>query len=476
MVNPLRVRQLSKNTYSSGTVVYQMCRDVRAQDNDALLFAQELAQKRGAQLIVNYVIWNYVWEGATRRFYDWVLPSLQEVEEVLRVHNIPLVITFEHEKLFDTQRTFQTVSSHIGAVVIDQLPLRFMRKWKEVFLKHNTTPLYEVDTHNCVPVWETSPKQEFSARTIRSKIHKKLPQFLESHGKLCVHDANQGLLKTLAPIDWNEIKSNIRCNEEVMGVGMFTPGEKGAHEVLEQFLDEKLTRYDTDRNDFTKDGQSNLSPYITHGNVSRRTIIRTLLEKKHLRVEEAFDDVANGSNGQMGSVASFIEECVVRAELAENFCFYNEKYDSFAGFPSWAKVTLVKASSDVREYIYSQEQFEQAETHDDLWNSAQRQMVETGKMHGYMRMYWAKKILEWTKSPEEAMRIAVCLNDIYELDGRDPNGFVGCAWSIGGLHDRPWFGRLVFGTVRYMAESGVKKRGDMKEYMKRWGEKGDGLF
>jgi deoxyribodipyrimidine photo-lyase len=262
----------------------------------------------------------------------------------------------------------------------------------------------------------------------------------------------------------------------VTGVGAFVPGEKGAHEALERFLDEKLTRYDADRNDFTKDGQSNLSPYIAHGNISRRTIMRTLLEKKKLRIEEAFDDVANGSNGQMGSVASFIEECVIRAELAENFCFYNENYDSCNGFPTWAKDTLTKASTDTREYIYTQEQFEKAQTHDDLWNSAQRQMVETGKMHGYMRMYWAKKILEWTKSKEEAMRIAVYLNDVYELDGRDPNGYVGCAWSIGGLHDRPWFGRPIFGTVRYMAESGLKKRGDIKEYMKKWGEKGERLF
>lgn len=475
-INPLRVRRLSEKEYTGGTVVYQMCRDIRAHDNDALIFAQELARKHTANLIVNYVIWNYEWEGATRRFYDWVLPSLREVEEALRRHNIPLVITFEHERLFNIKRTFQKAPSHIGAVVIDQLPLRFMKKWKEVFLERNDTTLYEVDAHNCIPVWETSPKQEFAARTIRSKIHEKLPHFLEQHQKLETHHENHDLLKTLAPIDWKSVQSTIRCNEDVSGVGTFVPGERGAQSVLDVFLHEKLHRYDADRNDFTKDGQSNLSPYIAHGNISRRTVIRRLLQETGLRIEEAFDAVANGSNGKMGSTASFIEECVVRAELAENFCYYNWAYDSFLGFPSWAKSALQKASTDRREYEYSREVFEEGKTHDELWNTAQLQMVKTGKMHGYMRMYWAKKILEWSKTGEEAMETAVYLNDTYELDGRDPNGYVGCAWSIGGVHDRAWFPRPIFGTVRYMAESGVKKRGDIEVYKATYLTIKDSLF
>lgn len=474
-VNALRIKKLSEKEYTGGTVVYQMCRDLRAHYNDALLFAQELAHKHGAQLIVNYVIWNYEWEGATRRFYDWILPSLEEIEVVLRKCNIPLVVTFEEEKLFTTKRTFQEVGAHIGAVVIDQLPLHFMRRWKEVFLRDNETPLYEVDTHNCVPVWGASEKQEFAARTIRGKLHKKLPVFLTPHEELTFHHENHELLKTIAAVDWKDTKMKIRCNEGVSGVGSFVPGEKAAHEMLERFLDAKIDSYDGLHNDFTKDGQSNLSPYISHGNISRRTIILRLLEKKKMTIGSAFSDTANGSNGHMGSVAAFIEECVVRAELADNFCYYNSNYDTFEGFPSWAKQSLEKGRTDKREYLYTLEEFRNGKTHDDLWNAAQLQMVETGKMHGYMRMYWAKKILEWTKSPEEAMRIAVYLNDVYELDGRDPNGYVGCAWSIGGVHDRPWFPRAIFGTVRYMAESGVKKKGDIKKYIEKF-SRGDQLF
>ncbi len=467
-VNPKRIQKLNEKEYKGGAVVYQMCRDIRAHDNDALLFAQELAKSKGAQLIVNYVIWNYEWEGATRRLYSWVIPSLREVEETLRAHNIPLTVTFEDKKLFKEVSKSKMISS-VGAVVIDQLPLRFMKKWKEIFLSlHKETSLYEVDTHNCIPVWEASPKQEFAARTIRGKIHAKLPSFLEEHGKLQNHNENDDLLKTLVANDWKMIASKIKCKESVMGVGSFAPGARGAEHTLKHFLSSKLTQYDTSRNDFTQDGQSNLSPYIAHGNISRRRIILELLKIAKVKIEDAFDPVMNGSNGRLGSVAAFIEECVVRAELSDNYCYYNSNYDKVAGFPAWAQATLDKARTDKRTYTYSLEDFEKGRTHDDLWNAAQLQMVKSGKMHGYMRMYWAKKILEWTKSPEEAMMIAVYLNDTYELDGRDPNGYVGCAWSIGGVHDRGWFPRPIFGTVRYMAESGVMKRGDISFYKDRW--------
>lgn len=463
MVNPLRVRRLSKKEYTGGTVVYAMCRDIRVYDNDALLYAQELAQKHNAELIVEYIIWNYTWVGATRRFYDWVIPSLQEVEKELRAHNIPLVIRYA-ESLSDIQ-----IQKGVGVVVVDELPLHFMTRWKKnILAKDSGVALYEVDAHNCIPVWGLSDKQEFAAHTIRRKVHAKLPDFLEEYGKLAIHHGNDASIKTFTHIDWKDVTYKIVCREDVTGVGMFTPGEKAAHKMLTDFLNIKLASYDTVRNKINIDGQSNLSPYISHGNISRRRIALSVVNHVNKPVEELFDKEKNGSNGSMGSVAAFIEECVVRAEISENFCFYNPHYDSYKGFPAWAKETLEKASSDTREYVYTKKQFEQALTHDELWNAAQMQMVTEAKMHGYMRMYWAKKILEWTKNPKEAMSIAVYLNDVYELDGRDPNGYVGCAWSIGGVHDRPWFVRPIFGAVRYMAESGVKKRGSIERYVEKY--------
>lgn len=470
MINPLRVRNLNNVEYTEGTVVYQMCRDLRAHDNDALLFAKELADKHKAPLIVTYVIYNYTWLGATKRFYDWVFESLQETERILRAHNIPLMVVFQNENIFKHVLQ-EKIPESIGAVVVEQIPLRFMDKWKERFLKHNThhhASLYEVDSHNVVPVWLLSDKQEFAARTIRTKMHNKVSSFLDEYDKLSKHKHNDALMEDVPQVNWDEVRSKLVCREDVYLPARTTPGEKGAHDILNHFLANKLDEYDVSRNDIAIDGQSNLSPYIAHGNLSKRRVILSLLKHNNIEIKDAFDSVKNGSNGEMDSVASFIEECVIRSELAENFCYYNKNYDKVSGFPRWALEAHKKASTDKRAYIYTLEEFEQAKTHDELWNAAQLQMVLTGKMHGYLRMYWAKKILEWTKSADDALRIAITLNDTYELDGRDPNGYVGCAWSIGGLHDRPWFPRPIFGTIRYMAYSGVEKRGDVKKYIATW--------
>ena len=160
-----------------------------------------------------------------------------------------------------------------------------------------------------------------------------------------------------------------------------------------------------------------------------------------------------------------MEELIVRRELSDNFCWYNLDYDKFSGFPEWARKTLDQHRRDQRDYLYSLEEFEQGRTHDALWNAAQLEMVSRGKMHGYLRMYWAKKILEWTNSPEEALEIAIYLNDRYELDGRDPNGYVGAAWSIGGVHDRAWAERPVFGKIRYMSLAGCKRKFKVDAYI-----------
>jgi deoxyribodipyrimidine photo-lyase len=155
----------------------------------------------------------------------------------------------------------------------------------------------------------------------------------------------------------------------------------------------------------------------------------------------------------------------VRRELADNYCLYQPHYDTFGGFPAWAQKTLNEHRADPRQPLYSMEHLEQGRTHDELWNAAQRDMVQRGKMPGYLRMYWAKKILEWTASPEEAQAAAISLNDKYELDGRDPNGYAGIAWSIGGVHDRPWFERPIFGKIRYMSYNGCRAKFDVAAYI-----------
>jgi deoxyribodipyrimidine photo-lyase len=241
----------------------------------------------------------------------------------------------------------------------------------------------------------------------------------------------------------------LKVNTSVPVVDWIEPGQKAARKMLRHFIKQKLNAYEAQRNDPNLDALSILSPFLHFGQISAQ---RVALEVQKADIPE--DDKA-----------AFLEESIVRRELADNYCYYNEKYDNFRGFPDWARKSLDEHRKDKREYKYTLMQFEGGLTHDGLWNAAQMEMVKTGKMHGYMRMYWAKKILEWTKTPEEAQKIAIILNDKYELDGRDPNGYTGIAWSIGGVHDRAWFTRPVFGKVRYMSSGGARSKFDVDAYI-----------
>ncbi|MBN1298152.1 MAG: deoxyribodipyrimidine photolyase, partial [Actinobacteria bacterium] len=233
--------------------------------------------------------------------------------------------------------------------------------------------------------------------------------------------------------------------------GWLKPGYANAINMLENFIENGLNIYDTKRNDPNEPAQSNLSPYIHFGQISAQ---RVALEIIKMDIDESKKE-------------TFLEELIIRRELSDNFCYYNPCYDSFEGFPAWARDSLDHHRPDKRDYIYTLEEFENAKTHDPLWNAAQMEMAKTGKMHGYMRMYWAKKILEWTSSPDEAVKYAVYLNDSYSLDGRDPNGYTGIAWSIGGVHDRAWNQRKVFGKIRYMSYNGCSRKFDILSYIKK---------
>ncbi len=312
--------------------------------------------------------------------------------------------------------------------------------------KKSNLPLYEVDAHNIVPCWAASPKQEFAAYTIRPKIKRALPEFLEEFPKLKKHPVSwQG---KIPKNNWTGIQKTLKVSS-IPEADWIKPGEKHALNTLKIFIEKKLPSYATKRNDPVADGQSNLSPYLHFGQISAQ---RVALEVENASVDKASRD-------------TFLEELIVRRELADNFCFYTPQYDKFEGFPAWARKTLNAHRKDRRAYSYTLQQFEYAKTHDELWNAAQTEMVKRGKMHGYMRMYWAKKILEWTGSPEKAMEIAIYLNDLYGLDGRDPNGYTGIAWSIGGVHDRAWNERPIFGKIRYMSYNGCKSKFDVKRYI-----------
>ena len=438
-----RVRLLNNKERGKGPILYWMSRDQRAKDNWSLLFAQGLAFEQKVPLgVVFCLVPDFL--QATVRQYDFMLRGLEETEKELAVKNIPFMLLTGSPEA-EIPKHVQKLQA--GALVTDFDPLKIKKKWKKRLLPQLTIPFYEVDSHNVIPCWVASSKQEFAAYTFRPKVKKQLADFIDSFPPLKKHPFSW---KTEAiRTRWDAARKSLMVDTSVPTVDWIEPGVRAAREMLRRFIEKKLSAYDMQRNDPNLDALSHLSPYLHFGQISPQ---RVALEVRKADVHE--DDRE-----------AFLEESIVRRELADNYCYYNKDYDNFRGFPDWAKKSLDEHRKDKREYTYTRVQFERGLTHDGLWNTAQMEMVKTGKMHGYMRMYWAKKILEWTKNPEEAQKIAIALNDKYELDGRDPNGYTGIAWSIGGVHDRAWFSRPVFGKVRYMSFGGARSKFDVDGYI-----------
>jgi deoxyribodipyrimidine photo-lyase len=371
-----------------------------------------------------------------------MLKGLKEVERELAKLNITFVLLLGSPQ---KEMSGFVKENNIGLLVTDFDPLKIKKQWKKEVSDKINIPFYEVDTHNVIPCWVASDKEEFAAYTLRPKIHKLLPEFFDDFPKLL----KMKYKNDKQPVDWEKAYTSLKINFGVKPVGWVKPGEAQALDALNDFLENRISLYNQHRNDPNENAQSDLSPYLHFGQISSQRILLNYRNKfNSLNMQDAFP-----------------EELVVRKELADNFCNYNNNYDSFDGLRDWAKQTLNEHHKDKREHIYSLQEFEFAKTKDNLWNAAQLEMVKTGKMHGYMRMYWAKKILEWSKTPEEAIQTTIYLNDKYELDGRDPNGYTGVLWSIGGIHDRAWFDRPIFGKIRYMNLNGAKKKFDVDEYI-----------
>jgi len=306
-------------------------------------------------------------------------------------------------------------------------------------------------------VWVTSEKQEYAARTIRPKVTNNLSEFLTQFPPVIEHPVKYK--GEVGKINFKAVYNSLEVDEKGWGVESvetFPPGTSAGLKNLKEFVEKRIKVYGGQRNDPNVAALSNMSPWVNMGQVSMQRAV--LYVKKH-------------GKSSSESVASFVEEAVVRRELSDNFCYYNKDYDSIKGATSWAQKTLNDHKEDKREYLYTRQEFEEGKTHDDLWNAAQLQLVKEGKMHGFLRMYWAKKVLEWTESPEVALEEALRLNDRYALDGNDPNGFVGVMWSICGIHDQGWAERAVFGKIRFMNYAGCKRKFDIKKFIIKYGGK-----
>lgn len=430
-----------------------MFRDQRVKDNWALIHAVDQANKMNVPVAVAFNLFDR-FKGAGARPLGFMLRGLKQLQSTLQISlQIPFFL-FQGEPVETIPKFLQECEASL--LVTDFTPLREIRKCKEEVCKRTSDSLsiHEVDAHNVVPVWEASSKLEYSAKTLRGKINKLLATYLIEFPIL--QPPSIRWKSSPPPIDWEKlIEENVKKGNEVPEIGWCEPGESAAIEVLkgtkDGFLTKRLKAYGTERNNPLKPrALSGLSPYLHFGQVSAQRcafearIVRTVCPQ---------------------SVDAFLEELIVRRELADNFCYYQPHYDSLMGAWEWARKTLMDHASDKREHLYTREQLEKAQTADPLWNASQLEMVYYGKMHGFVRMYWAKKILEWTNGPEEALEIAIYLNDKYEIDGRDPNGYVGCMWSICGVHDQGWKERPIFGKIRYMNYDGCKRKFNVDGYI-----------
>lgn len=439
-----RTRLLLKGSVNkTGPVVYWMSRDQRADDNWALIQALQFSSEKKVPCLVVYTLVPE-YPGATQRAYDFMLQGLEETAERLSALHIPMVVL--------TGDPVSTLDAFLDdcdccVLVTDFDPLKIKRSWKEKLLEQIRIPVYETDAHNIVPCTLVSDKREFGAYTLRPKITRILSRFLE---EIPVIRPQERHFSNFPAINWTELRKEIQGDRQVLPVKAIIPGSKEAREQLNRFIRTGLGSYEELHNDPNAGACSGLSPYLHFGQIAPQRVTLEILKQVP----------------RSPSTDAFLEELIVRRELSDNFCYYNTHYDSVQGFPEWAKKEHALHWNDQRDYTYTLRTFELANTHDPLWNAAQSEMMKTGKMHGYLRMYWAKKILEWSSSPDEAMSIAIFLNDKYQLDGRDPNGYTGIAWSIGGVHDRAWSSRPVYGKIRYMNESGCRRKFNVDAYIR----------
>lgn len=304
---------------------------------------------------------------------------------------------------------------------------------------------------------------------MRGKVHKYLENYIKEPLRVVAHQTPATVIP--ASMTFEEADAYI---QDIPACGItfdVQPCEAAAHAHLKEFIATRLESYALNRNDIANDQQSGLSPYLHYGQLSSLRVALELVTHVDVR-PLLFEEVKLAQHGDKPSAKdgmdALLEEMVVRKELADNFCFYAPSYTALTAGPAWAQKSLDEHRADIREHIYTRDQWENAQTHDQSWNAAQNQLRKTGKIHGYMRMYWAKKMLEWSDTPEQALADCIYLNDKYSVDGGDPNGYVGILWSMVGLHDRPWFEREVFGKIRYMNEGGLMRKYDVVSYHQQW--------
>lgn len=339
-------------------------------------------------------------------------------------------------------------------IVVDRGYLRHHREWRHELAAIADVRLTEIESDVVVPVDQVSDRREYAARTIRPKITSRLDDFLK---RLMRVSPTTGCYRGALPNGVDPFSLTVNgisgVDTSIGPVDGVTGGMKEAARLLDRFIARSLDRYAAERNDPLSGVTTELSPYLRLGHISPIDIIRAVRR-------------ARGRDHE--GVRVLTEELVIRRELSCNFVRHTENYDRYGALPEWSRRTLDDHREDERPHLYDFDELRESRTADRYWNAAMAEMVETGRMRGYMRMYWGKKVLEWSRSPEEAYETLLTLNNAYFLDGGDPNSYANVAWIFGN-HDRPWQERPIFGTVRYMNDRGLERKFNIGNYAEKFG-------
>ena len=428
-------------------VLYWMQQSQRPDYNHALEYAIQQANRLGQGVLVGFGLMDDFPE-ANLRHFTFMLEGLKETRSILAKLGIKMVI-----QKGPPAEVALKLGCNASLIVCDCGYLRHQKSWRNQVAQQAACRVVQVESDVIIPVRVVSNKAEYAARTIRPKIHKHLADYLIDFKPTTVKKSSLNLsVRGVNLENIDAVLQKMKIDHNVPSVtDFFKGGSSQAKQTFKIFLHRRLAHYVNNRNQPQTDDISHMSPYLHFGQISPLSL--------------ALQINCVGSHLQAAK-DSFLEELIVRRELAMNFANYAPHYDSYQCLPNWARLTLAEHKKDPRENVYTRRQLENAQTHDEYWNAAMREMRYTGFMHNYMRMYWGKKILEWSKTPEHAFRTTLAINNKYFLDGRDPNSYTGVAW-VYGVHDRAWFERPIFGKIRYMAASGLERKCDIKGYIKK---------
>jgi deoxyribodipyrimidine photo-lyase len=447
MIQDERITFLNEKEEQKGRyLIYWMQASQRTHNNQALETAIRMANQRSLPVMVYFEVINNFPE-ANLRHYSFMLEGLKEVSQDLYHLGIQLVVNYPSAKLYPD---LVALSKKAVMVITDCGYLRFQTEWRKNYARQLPCMMMQVESDVVIPVETASPKEEYTAGTFRPKIQRLLQDYLQPLNMTAPDHSSLDFKIRSFPIgNIKESLNQLSIDSSVPPSPFYHGGASQAEKLLNQFIKEKIYRFASLRNDPSLDYLSQMSPYLHFGQISPLYIA---LKVKAEAPAEAYEN--------------YIEELIVRREVAINYVHYNQYYDQFEGLPEWAKNTLEEHRYDHRKYVYSLDELEHTLTHDAYWNTAQKEMMITGKMHGYMRMYWGKKILEWSPTPQEAFKRCLYFNNKYELDGRDPNGYTGVAWCFG-KHDRAWKERPIFGKIRFMNAHGLERKFEIDRYVEK---------